>query len=67
MTFSCAYHSHINEEVLKQSPHVIARVDLLHLYLCVNVTVVQEVDVGILHLETVINTFIIELMLKIDL
>ena len=45
------YDGHVNEEVLKQSPHVTAAVDLLHLNLCVDVAVVQEVDVGGFHLK----------------
>lgn len=45
-----AYHSHVHEEVFKQRPHVVAGVNLLHFNLCVNVAVVQEIDVGILHL-----------------
>ena len=44
------YHSHVNQEVLVESPHVVAGVNLLHFHFCVNVAVVQEVDVGILHL-----------------
>ena len=44
-TYSC----HVDEESLEQQPHVVARVDLLHLHLGVDVAVVEEVDVGVLH------------------
>ena len=47
------YHGHVDEEVLKQSPHVVAGVDLLHLHLSVDVTMVQEVDVRVLHLKKI--------------
>ena len=46
-----SYHSHVKEKVFKQGPHVVTGVDLFHLHFCVNVTMVQEVDVGILHLQ----------------
>jgi len=49
----CEYHSHVDEEVLKQCPHVRARVYLLHLHLGVNVTVIQKVDVR--HLDLFIK------------
>jgi len=46
------YHCHVNENVFKQSPHMRAGVDFLHLDLGVNVAVIQEVDVCCLHLFT---------------
>lgn len=45
-----AYPANVHEEVLKQLPHVVGGINLLHLHLCVHVAVVQEVDVGDLHL-----------------
>ena len=38
------------ERLLEQAPDVLRRVDLLHLHFCVDVAVVQEVDVRLLHL-----------------
>ena len=45
------YPADIHQEVLEELPHVVGGVDLLHLHLRVHVAVVQEVDVGDLHLE----------------
>jgi len=45
-----AYPTDVHQEVLKQLPHMVGGVDLLHLHLCVDVAVVEEVDVGNLHL-----------------
>jgi len=43
--------AHVEEEApLEQFPHVVGRVDLLHLDLRVDVAVSQEVNVGIFHL-----------------
>ena len=50
-----SHHGHVNKEVLKESPHVSAGVDLLHLHLCVHIAVVQEVDVGRLNLNKTEN------------
>ena len=47
-----AHHGHVDEEVLEQLPHVVARVDLLHLNLGVDVAVIEEVHVAVLHLYT---------------
>ncbi len=44
-------HRHVDEEALKQCPHVVAGVDFLHLDFRVDVAVVEEVDVRVLHLE----------------
>lgn len=41
---------HVQGKVLKESPNVVAGVDLLHLHLRVHVAVVDEVHVGHLHL-----------------
>ena len=49
----CTYHCHVNEKVLEESPHVIARVDFLHLHLCVDVTMIQEVHVRVLNLHKI--------------
>lgn len=46
-----SHHCNVHEEVFKQGPHVFAGVDFLHLHLGVHVAVVQEVDVGRLHLH----------------
>ena len=48
-----SYHSHVNKEVFEESPHVITGVDLLHLNFCVDITMIQKVHVGVLHLQTV--------------
>lgn len=45
-----AYPANIHQEVLKQLPHMVGGINLLHLHLCVHIAVVQEVDVGDLHL-----------------
>lgn len=45
------YSANINQEILKEFPHVVGSVDLLHLHLCVHVAMVQEVDVGDFHLK----------------
>lgn len=45
------YSANINQEVLEEFPHVVGGVDLLHFHLCVHIAVVQEVDVGDLHLK----------------
>ena len=43
--------AHVEEErLLKELPHVVGCVDLLHLDLGVDVAVIQEVDVCVLHL-----------------
>lgn len=52
------YPAHVIQEVLKQSPHMSAGVDLLHFYLCVYVTVVQEVYVGCFYLKRPNQIFI---------
>lgn len=44
------YPTNVHQEVLKQFPHVVGGVNLLHLHFCVDIAVVQEVDVGNLHL-----------------
>ena len=45
------HNGHVEEEgALKELPHVVRGVDLLHLHLRVDVAVGQEVDVGVLHL-----------------
>ena len=44
------YGRHIYEEVLEERPHVIAGVDLLHLHLGVHVTMIEEVNIGVLDL-----------------
>ncbi len=48
---STSYHGHVDEEVFEERPHVVGGVNLLHLHLRVDVTVVQEIHVRILHLE----------------
>ena len=47
----CTNNGDVDQEVLKQCPHVFAGVDLLHLNLCVHVAMVQEVDVANLYLR----------------
>ncbi len=43
---------HVEQEAsLEQLPHVVRRVDLLHLYLGVDVAVSQEVDVSVFYLK----------------
>lgn len=46
-----SYPAYVYQEVLKQFPHVVTCVDLLHFNLSVNIAVVQEVDVGNFHLQ----------------
>lgn len=46
-----SYSAYVNQKVLKEFPHVVGGVDFLHFDLSVNVAVVQEVDIGDLHLE----------------
>lgn len=46
-----SYSADIHQEVIKQLPHVIAGVDLLHLHLRVHVAVIQEVHISHLHLR----------------
>ena len=45
------YHSHVNKKVLKQAPHVLAGINLLHFNLRVNVAMIQKVDVSIFNLQ----------------
>lgn len=45
-----AYPTNVHQEVLKQLPHVVRCINLLHLHLCIHIAVVQEVDIGNLHL-----------------
>jgi hypothetical protein len=48
------HDGHVEQEApLEQLPHVVRRVDLLHLYLGVDVAVSQEVDVSIFHLKAI--------------
>lgn len=47
---SSSYPGHINQKVLKQSPDVIAGVNLFHLDFCVHIAMVEEVNVRVLHL-----------------
>lgn len=43
--------SHVNKEgLLKQAPDVVGIVDFLHFHFCVNVAVVEEIDVSLLDL-----------------
>lgn len=56
MASGVTHPADINQEVLKELPHVVGGVDLLHLHLRVHVAVVEEVDVGDLHLK--INTVV---------
>jgi len=45
-----ADNCHVQEEgLLEQVPHVVGGVDLLHLNLCVDVTVRQKVDISVFH------------------
>lgn len=44
------YPANVHQEVLKQLPHVVGRINLLHLHLCVHIAMVQEVDIGDLDL-----------------
>lgn len=46
-----AYPADVDQEVLKEFPHVVGGVDLFHLHLRVNIAVVQEVDISDLHLK----------------
>lgn len=46
-----SYSANVNQEVLKEFPHVVGGVDLLHFHLSVDIAVVQEVDIGNLHLQ----------------
>lgn len=39
------YPTDVNQEILKQLPHVITGVNLFHFYFCVHIAVIQEVDV----------------------
>lgn len=39
------YPTDVNQEVLKQLPHMITGVNLFHFYFCVHIAVIQEVDV----------------------
>lgn len=39
------YPAYVDQKVLKELPHVVAGVDLLHFDLCVHVAMVQEVDI----------------------
>ena len=49
---------HVEEEApLEQLPHVVRRVDLLHLHLGVDVAVSQEVDVSVFDLKTVFRFY----------
>lgn len=45
------YPTDVNQEVLKQLPHVITGVNLFHFYFCVHIAVIQEVDVGYFDLK----------------
>ena len=45
------YNSNINQEVIKQCPHVATGIYFLHLNFCVNVTVIQKIDICCLHLK----------------
>lgn len=46
-----SYSANVNQEVLKEFPHVVRGVDLLHFHFCVHIAMIQEVDVGDLHLQ----------------
>lgn len=50
MSHTSTYPTNVHQEVLKQLPHMVGSVNFLHLHLCVDIAVVQEVDVGNLHL-----------------
>ena len=41
----------VHEEILKQLPHVVACVNLLHLHLRIHIAVIQEVNVSDLNLK----------------
>lgn len=50
MSHTSTYPTNVHQEVLKQLPHMVGGINLLHLHLCVDIAVVQEVDIGNLHL-----------------
>ena len=51
-------HGHVNQEIFKKIPHMRTAVDLLHLNLCINVAMIQEIDVGCLHLcDYIVNLY----------
>lgn len=43
--YRCTNKHDIDKEAIEERPHVITCVDLLHLHLCVNVTVIEEIYV----------------------
>lgn len=45
------YPADVYEEILKQFPHVIAGVNLLHFHLSIHIAVIQEVNVRNFNLE----------------
>lgn len=60
--FSCTvstndipYSANVNQEVVKEFPHVVGGVDLLHFNLRIHIAVVQEVDISNLHLDVIVE------------
>ena len=45
------YPTDVNKKILKQLPHVIAGINLLHFHLGIHIAVIQEVNVCDFHLE----------------
>lgn len=60
--FMRSYSADIHQEVIKQLPHMVTGVDLLHLHLRVHVAVIQEVHIRHLHLRET-NSRLIHLVL----
>lgn len=51
--FCFAHPTNVHQEVFKQLPHVVRCINLLHFHFCVDIAVVQEVDIGNLYLQNV--------------
>lgn len=46
-----SYTGHVHQEVVKEIPDMIGGIDLLHLHLCVHVTVVHKVHIRSFYLR----------------
>lgn len=61
------YPAYVNQKVLKQLPHMVAGVDLLHFDLRVHVAMVQEVDISNFNLKRTKNIHISHILELLDL
>lgn len=51
--FRQTYTGHVHQEVVKELPDMVGRVDLLHFYFCVHVAMIDKVHISRFHLQDI--------------